>query len=71
VLLAAVVPPGRHVITLHYWPRLLTVGLVVCAATGAILLLALAWPARPRRRANRAGRGLHAARSPFVNTEQD
>jgi len=52
VLLEAVVPPGRHLVVLRYWPSLLTVGLVVCAATAGLLLGALGWE-EWRRRARR------------------
>ncbi|MDA8313862.1 MAG: YfhO family protein [Actinomycetota bacterium] len=51
VLLAAVVPAGHHVVVLHYWPELLSTGLVVAALSAAALAGALAWSMwRHRRR---------------------
>jgi hypothetical protein len=38
VMLQAVIPPGHHVVELHYWPTLFTVGIVV--ALLAVLVLA-------------------------------
>lgn len=53
VMLAAVVPAGRHVITLRYSPRLWSVGLLIAAATASALLAALVAEAFRRRRAPR------------------
>jgi hypothetical protein len=49
VLLEAVVPPGRHVVVLQYWPALFSAGLLACAVTAALLLGALAWEWRRRK----------------------
>jgi hypothetical protein len=49
VLLEAVVPAGRHVVVLRYWPALFSAGLVTCAVTAALLLGAVAWEWRRRR----------------------
>jgi hypothetical protein len=45
IMLQLRVPPGRHVVELHYWPKRLSVGLVLagCAACGLAILLAVAW----------------------------
>ena len=56
LLLAAVVPPGRHVVVLHYWPALLTIGLVLAAVSGAALVGTLGWSERDRRRGASPGR---------------
>ena len=50
LLLAAVVPAGHHVVVLHYWPGLLSTGLVVAAASAVALAGALAWSLWRRRR---------------------
>lgn len=52
VMVAAVVPAGRHVVILRYWPRLWSLGLVLAAASTVALLAVLAEAARrrPRRR---------------------
>lgn len=44
VMLAAVVPPGRHVVTLRYWPRLWSLGLLLAAisAVGTVAGLVVA-----------------------------
>ncbi len=49
VLLAAVVPAGHHVVVLHYWPGLLSTGLVVAALSAAALAGALVWSTWRRR----------------------
>ncbi len=51
VLLAAVVPAGRHVVVLRYWPPLLRAGLLIAAVSAAGLLAVLAWAGRSRWRA--------------------
>ena len=38
VMMQAVIPAGHHVIELHYWPTLFTVGLIVAAACVLLLL---------------------------------
>jgi hypothetical protein len=53
LLLTAVVPPGRHVVVLRYWPSLLTVGLVVAAVAAATLVVVLGWAEWERRRPRR------------------
>jgi hypothetical protein len=53
LLLAAVVPPGRHVVVLHYWPGLLSVGLVVASVAGAAIVATLGWAWWERRRRRR------------------
>lgn len=50
LLLTAVVPPGQHVVVVHYWPELLSVGLVLAAVAGAALVATLAWALWDRRR---------------------
>ncbi len=60
LLLTAVVPPGHHVVVLHYWPGLLSAGLVVAAVAAAALAGTLAWAAWGRHR-DRGGRGTMAA----------
>ncbi|MDA8310579.1 MAG: YfhO family protein [Actinomycetota bacterium] len=59
LLLAAVVPPGRHVVVLHYWPSLFSVGLYLAAAAGAALAGTLGWAlwVGRRRRHARGGDG--------------
>ena len=57
VLLAAVVPPGRHLVELHYWPSLFSVGLYLAAAAGAALAGTLAWSLRSDRRRPGGGPG--------------
>ena len=44
VMLTAEVPAGRHVIEVHYWPELFTVGLLVAALTavGLVVLVVVA-----------------------------
>ncbi len=51
-MIQARIPAGHHVIELHYWPTLFTVGLIV-AGSCALLLLSMsvvALLARPRVR---------------------
>lgn len=49
LLLGASVPAGHHVIVLRYWPRLLTIGLVLAVLAGGALLGALVGEARQHR----------------------
>ncbi|MGH9029945.1 MAG: YfhO family protein, partial [Acidimicrobiales bacterium] len=53
VMLQARVPPGRHVIDLHYWPDSFSVGLVLalCAAVGLLAASVASVAAGRRRRA--------------------
>ena len=53
VMLQVRVPPGRHVVELRYWPKTLSIGMVLalCSALGLAILLILAW-IRSRRRGN-------------------
>jgi Bacterial membrane protein YfhO len=55
VMLQVRVPPGRHVVELRYWPKTLSIGIVLalCSAIGLVLLLILAW-LRSRRQRNSA-----------------
>ncbi len=51
LLMSAVVPAGRHVVVLHYWPELLSLGLLLAVLSGAALVAALvfsAWDGRRR-----------------------
>lgn len=41
VMLEAVIPPGHHVVTLRYWPKAFSVGIVLAATVGLILLCSL------------------------------
>jgi hypothetical protein len=41
VMLQAVIPPGHHVVALHYWPTLFTVGIVVALLVALALAAAL------------------------------
>ena len=50
IMLQARIPPGSHVVELHYWPETFTFGLVCAVADAAGLLLAAVW-GRSRRRA--------------------
>lgn len=45
IMLQVRVPPGRHVVELQYWPKTLSIGIVLaaCAAIGLVLLVILAW----------------------------
>ena len=45
IMLQVRVPPGRHVVELKYWPKSLSVGIVLafCAACGLAILLIMAW----------------------------
>jgi hypothetical protein len=56
VMLAAVVPAGTHVVTLRYWPRLWSLGLVLAGAATLCLLAVLGVAAgrRFRRRGSTA-----------------
>ncbi len=49
IMLEAVVPPGRHVVVLHYWPTSFTVGLAMAGTCAVVLALAFGWPLRRRR----------------------
>ncbi len=57
VMLQANVPAGRHVITLHYWPSLFSMGLVLAGLSVAGLLVA-AVVIRRSPRARRTGGGI-------------
>ncbi len=48
VMMQARIPPGRHLVELHYWPSLFTLGLIVSALSFLSLLTALV-VARTRR----------------------
>ena len=48
IMLEAQIPPGRHVVELHYWPNRFTEGLVISGST-VIVLVAAAFVARRRR----------------------
>jgi uncharacterized membrane protein YfhO len=37
IMLQARIPPGRHVIQLHYWPTAFSVGLVVALVSAIVL----------------------------------
>ena len=50
VMLQAKIPPGKHIIELHYWPETFTVGIVVAAVTVIVLIVVLAFGARWWRR---------------------
>jgi hypothetical protein len=45
LMLQVRVSPGRHVIELRYWPKTLSIGIVLalCTALGLVVLLILAW----------------------------
>jgi len=47
MMLQARIPPGRHVIELHYWPNRFTDGLVIAAV--AVVALAIAFFVTRRR----------------------
>ena len=46
VMIQARIPPGRHVIQLHYWPSLFTIGLIVAGCALLFLLLLVTVGAR-------------------------
>ena len=50
VMLQAQIPAGRHVVELHYWPDLFTVGLVVAGLAVVVLAALLVVPTLLRRR---------------------
>ena len=54
IMLQARVPPGAHVIELHYWPETFSIG-IVCAACGAAGLAIGVLVGWRRRRAPAAG----------------
>jgi hypothetical protein len=56
IMLEAVVPPGRHVVVLHYWPTSFTVGLVLAGTCAVALALALGWTLRKKQRRWRVAR---------------
>jgi uncharacterized membrane protein YfhO len=56
VMLTAEVPAGRHVIEVHYWPELFTVGLVVAALTAVGFVVLVVAAQLRRRRAPRETR---------------
>ena len=57
IMLQALVPPGRHVIELHYWPSAFTEGIVLAAMAAAGLIAApvIAVVVRRRRRQHPGG----------------
>ncbi len=57
VMIEARIPPGHHVIELHYWPRAFTTGIVLalCSATGLALGFLVPWIRRRRRWSRSAG----------------
>jgi hypothetical protein len=54
-MLQALIPPGRHVITLDYWPEAFSAGIGLAVAAVVGLGSALVWE-RVRRRRERGGR---------------
>lgn len=56
VMFQARIPAGHHVIDLHYWPTLFTVGLVVAAACAFLLLSLVVVSVRRRRNDERSVR---------------
>ncbi len=53
-MLEARIPPGRHVVELHYWPPLFTDGLVIAAVVAAGLVLTMVAAVGLGRRARRS-----------------
>ncbi len=54
IMLQARIPPGHHVIELHYWPTTFTVGLIVAVTAVVVLAVALfCTELLPRRRGRR------------------
>jgi hypothetical protein len=53
VMLQALIPPGRHVVKLDYWPQTFTAGIVLAGAAVVVLGAALAYG--PVRRRSRRG----------------
>jgi hypothetical protein len=51
VMLQARIPPGRHSISVHYWPRAFSLGLVLaaCSAVGLFIAGFLEWTRRKSR----------------------
>jgi hypothetical protein len=49
IMLEAVVPPGHHVVVLHYWPTSFTVGLVLAGMCTVALAAAFGWSLRQRQ----------------------
>ena len=47
-MLQARIPAGHHLIELHYWPTLFTVGLVLAGACLVVLLVSLVIAGRRR-----------------------
>jgi hypothetical protein len=65
IMLEAVVPPGHHIVVLHYWPTSFTVGLVLAGTCAVVLALAFGWALRKQQRETRhAGDPLDASRAP-------
>jgi len=56
VMFQARIPAGHHVIELHYWPSLFTVGLLAAAASALFLLAVVAFSTVRRRRGQVAQR---------------
>ena len=54
VMLQARIPPGTHAIELHYWPDSFTLGIVVGACTVIVLVVALVFGRRLRRRLSKS-----------------
>ncbi len=50
VMLQATVPPGSHVVELHYWPDTFTVGIVLAVISAVVLALGVALTQWRRRR---------------------
>jgi hypothetical protein len=57
IMLQAPIPPGTHVVELHYWPETFTVGIVCAAIAAAGLAVAVyvAWRRRPVARTTAPG----------------
>jgi uncharacterized membrane protein YfhO len=49
IMLQARIPPGSHVVELHYWPETFTVGLVCAAGAVAGLVVGVVFGWRRRR----------------------
>ncbi len=65
VMLQARIPAGRHVINLHYWPTLFTVGLLVAGICVFVFVsyFVTVWAIRRRRL-----RGLASSRRPLIRS---
>jgi len=49
-MLEALVPPGRHVVELHYWPSMFSVGIGLALGTALALVLAFVVQILSKRR---------------------